>query len=89
MATIMRSARTGYGVVLQRVYTSRDVRFDETTRGYHGGANYREEQSRPDDWNVVEWSNAMSFKPTTEPDSPTEQIRASSQEKLQWVQPKR
>jgi hypothetical protein len=66
-------------------YTSRDVRFDETTRGYHGGANYREEQSRPDDWNVVEWSNAMSFKPTTEPDSPTEHTRAPSQSRKATV----
>jgi hypothetical protein len=59
-------------------YTSRDVRFDETTRGYHGGNNYREERSRPDDWNVVEWTNAMGFKPITEPDSPTEGDKGST-----------
>ena len=56
------------------------MKFDETRRGYHGGAKYREEQSRPDDWNVVEWSNATRFKPTTTPKPTTKPDEGSSSE---------
>jgi hypothetical protein len=63
-------------------YTSRDVKFDETRRGYHGGTNYREEQSRPDDWNVVVWSNASSFKPMSTVKQP--QISGGGQTSTQF-----